>query len=343
MGTSALAVAAFRLPSESGMIQQFSHALGWVLLTLAILAMAALIALNLRHRTPRRELWEEIRSAQRGPAYAAIPGAMLTLVLAFESAQPLLAVDRTATWLLLAFILIAGFVDLFLTLVFFAAAIARRGALETDALSGLWFMPQTVLLLTATALARLCQAPNPAVTEIAAPLAVLFLGAGFMLFILIAALVLARLVLDAFDAAAGIPAAWIMMSPAAAAALAFMAIPRVTPALLSSPPLSVSFVTSLFAGALVGFSLWWLAVVVPLTFRLRSDAISFSPASWSYVFPIAAVAVASGELAHTWNSRLMILVAVIMATVAALVWLGVLIASAGWLRARLSGPQTTAQ
>lgn len=339
MGTSALAIAAFRLPSEPGVLQSVSTAAGWVLLSLAVLGLAVLVLVNLLHHTPRRILWQDLRSRERGPAYAAVPGAVLTVVLALEAAVPTVADEAWAGWTLLIVALVVSSADVVLTLVFFASAIANRSAIEEDALTGVWFMPQTVLLLSATTLARLSAIPHGSISEIAAPIAVLLLGAGFMLFAFVGALVLGRLVSEPVDPAVGVPAAWIMMSPAAAAALAFMALPQVIPTLLEAPPAFVSFVTSLAAGALVGFSLWWVLVVGVLTIRLRHSVKSFSPASWSFVFPLAAVAVASGELAHVWDSSVMVGVAIGMAVLATIVWVVICGKSLKWLRARLTpGP-----
>lgn len=335
MGTSALSVAAFRLPEESSLVAQVSVALGWLLLVLSAVALVVLVIVNLLHHTPGQTIRDNLSSSSVGPAYAAIPGAVLTLVLAVEAAAPAVLERGGASWLLLVVVLAAAGADVLLTLVFFVAAIGSRGSLEANTLSGVWFMPQTVLLLAATALARLSASAHGAVAEIAAPLAVLFLGTGLMLFILVAALVLARLVVVPLDPSAGTPAAWIMMSPAAAAALAFLALPKVIPVLLTAPPMSVAFMTSLSAGALVGFSLWWLAVVAMLTLRLRQQALPFSPSSWSFVFPLAAVAVACGELANTWDSVVMTALAIGMAGVATVVWLGVFGGSVRWLLARM--------
>jgi tellurite resistance protein TehA-like permease len=336
MGTAALSVAAFRLPREEGVVALVSDGVGWFLLLFALVAMVTLVVVNVVHHTPRQVIRENMRSSELGPAYAAVPGAVLTLVLAMEAASRIPLENTLVSWLLLVIVLAAAGANLWLTLVFFVAAIGSRGLLEANTLSGVWFMPQTVLLLAATALARMSGSLHGPVVEIAAPLAVLFLGVGFMLFVLVAALVLARLVVVPLDPAAGTPAAWIMMSPAAAAALAFLALPLVIPVLLTAPPMSVAFVTSLTAGALVGFSLWWLAVVVLLTIRLRSHAMQFSPSSWSFVFPLAAVAVASGELAHTWDSTVMTALAFGMAAIASVVWLAVLVGSVRWIRARVA-------
>lgn len=343
MGTAALAVAAFRLPGEPGPVQSVSDVVGWVLLAMAIGGLGLLIVVNLLRHTPRRVLWDDVRSRDRGPAYAAIPGAILVVVLALEAGVPGLLDDLWGGWLLLGITLLVSAADLFLTWLFFASAIANRHTIEQDALTGVWFMPQTVLLLSATTLARLSISPHPGIPEIAAPAAVMFLGAGFMLFVFIGALVLGRLVSQPLDPRIGVPAAWIMMSPASASALAFLALPLVIPALLESPPLAVTFMTSLMAGALVGFSLWWLVVVGVLTLRLHRIALVFSPASWSFVFPLAAVAVASGELAHVWNSSLMTGIAIVMAALGTIVWLGVLGESLRWLYARLRGRGAPAQ
>lgn len=335
MGTAALSVAAFRLPGESGLIADVSMAVGWFLFAVALATFVGLLVANLLHHTPGQTIRENLRSSQLGPAYAAIPGAVLTLMLAVEAAAPALLESDLASWILLIVVLGATAIDVWLTLVFFVAAIGSRGLLEANTLSGVWFMPQTVLLLAATALARLSASAHGPVAEIAAPTAVMLLGVGFLLFILVAALVLARLVMVPLDPSAETPAAWIMMSPAAAAALAFLALPKVIPVLLTAPPMSVTFMTSLSAGALVGFCLWWLAVVLLLTLRLRAQALRFSPATWSFVFPLAAVAVASGELARNWDSVVMTGLAIGMAAIATLVWVGVLVGSVRWLRIRL--------
>lgn len=336
MGTAALSVAAFRIPTDFGPIDPVGLAVGWTFLVLASVGFVLLIVINLIHHTPRSVLLQDIRSPRRGPAYAAVPGAVLTLLLSYEAAMPDLLDGQVAAWTLLIVALGAAGVDLWLTLVFFVSAIAHRGSVESDGLSGVWFMPQTVLLIAATGLARLSVTPHSPISEIAAPTAVLLLGAGFLLFVFIGALVLGHLVGNAMDPAQGIPAAWIMMSPAAASALAFMALPTVIPTLLTSPPMSVSFVTSLMAGALVGFSLWWLAVVGLLTVRMRREAMQFSPSSWSFVFPLGAVAVASGELARTWQSVLMVVIAVVMAALGTAVWAVVFVMSLGWIRRRLA-------
>ena len=336
MGTAALSVAAFRIPTDAGVVSVTSSVVGWIFLTFASVALGVLVVINLLHHTPRGLLLQDIRSSGRGPAYAAVPGAVLTLLLAYEAALPELLDGPGAAWTLLVIALAAAAIDVWLTLVFFTTAIASRGSVESDELSGVWFMPLTVILIASTALARLSVSPHGVVSEIAAPVSVLLLGAGFLLFLFIGALVLGHLVSHALAPQVGIPAAWIMMSPAAASALAFMALPTVIPTLLTSPPMSVSFVTSLMAGALVGFSLWWLGVVGVLTFQLRSEAMSFSPASWSYVFPLGAVAVASGELARTWDSSLMVGVAIAMAALGTAVWVVVFVGSVPWIRRRVA-------
>jgi tellurite resistance protein TehA-like permease len=334
MGTAALATAAFRLPSDAGAVDVTGNVLGWALLGLSIVGLLVIVAANLLAPTPRQLLWKDLGSREKGPAYAAIPGAVLTVVLATEAGLPNLASLSVVAWILLFVTLIVAGADLLLTMVFFASAIANRGKLEQGALSGVWFMPQTVLLLSATTLARLSVEPSTAIAEVAAPLAVLFLGAGFLLFLLVGALVLGRLITEPMFQTSGIPSAWIMMSPAAASALAFIAIPLVTPTLLDAQSQTVTSVTSLMAGAMIGFSLWWLMVVTMLTIRLRQEAREFTPSSWGFVFPLAAVAVASGGLAQTWESFLMDILAIVMAALGTVVWCVVAYSTLRWLAAR---------
>lgn len=333
MGTAALATAAFRLPDDAGYVGTISTAFGWMFFGLAVLGFLLILGVNAVKHTPWRVIWHELRSRDRGPAYAAVPGSVLMLVLALEAGVTGLQDVPLVGWTLVGLTLLAALADLLLTLVFFSSAIANRGQIEDGALSGVWFMPQTILLLSAAAFARLTDSGSADLAAITAPLAVMFLGAGMLLFLFIGALVLGRLVSAPLAPASGVPAAWIMMSPSAAAALALIAVPLVTPTLLDLPSSSVTPVTGLFAGMLVGFSIWWLLVVTLLTISEGRDALRFSPASWGYVFPLAAVAVASGGLAATWDSGLMIGLAVAMAILGTISWLVIVVISLRWIAA----------
>ena len=334
MGTASLAVAAFRLADEPGMVETVTHVLGWVLVTLAIVGLIAIIVANMRAHTPWSVIWFELRSRQRGPAYAAVPGSVLMIVLALEAGLPRISDYPVVGWVLVCITVTVAIADLLLTLVFFSSAIVNPGALEDDALSGVWFMPQTVLLLSAAAFARLSGTGVADLDDFVAPLAVLLLGAGFVLFIFIGTLVLGRLVASPLAPTSGVPAAWILMSPSAASAVAFMSIPLVAPTLLHLPTTSVTPVTNLVAGMMIGFSIWWLMVVVILTAGKRREYLTFSPASWSYVFPLAAVAVASADLAQGWNSPLMVVLAVVMAILGGVSWLVIVFISMRWIAER---------
>lgn len=334
MGTAALATAAFRLPDDAGDVGTISTAFGWMFFTLAVIGFLLILCVNAVKHTPWRVIWHELRSRDRGPAYAAVPGSVLMIVLALEAGVTGLQDVPLVGWTLVGLTLVAALADLLFTLVFFSSAIANRGQIEDGALSGVWFMPQTILLLSAAAFARLTDSGSADLAAFTAPLAVMFLGAGMLLFLFIGALVLGRLVSAPLAPASGVPAAWIMMSPSAAAALALIAVPLVTPTLLELPSSSVTPVTGLLAGMLVGFSVWWLLVVVLLTVSEGRDALKFSPASWGYVFPLAAVAVASGGLAATWDSGLMIGLAVAMAILASISWIVIVVISLRWIAAR---------
>lgn len=342
MGTAALAVAAFRLPDDAGVPGTGFRVLGWVLLSVAILAIVAIIVANAQARTSWSVIWGELRSRQRGPAYAAVPGSILMIVLALEAGLPRISNYAAVGWILVMVTVIVAVADLLLTLVFFSSVISNPGASQDDDVSGVWFMPQTVLLLSAAAFARLCTTGSTPLDDFAAPLAVLFLGAGFVLFLFIGTLVLRRLVAAPLAPTSGVPTAWILMSPSAASAVAFIALPGVTPTLLGLPPSSVTPVTTLVAGMMIGFSLWWLLVVGILTAGRGRAYLTFSPSSWSYVFPIAAVAVASADLAQAWSSPLLVVLAILMAILGLVSWIVIGVVSLRWIEARRrSEPQTS--
>lgn len=334
MGTASLAVAAFRLPGDAGATENYTQVLGWALVSIAILGIVVIIAANMQARTPLSVIWRELRSRQRGPAYAAVPGSVLMIVLALETGVPRIADYPVVGWVLVVTTVVVAIADLLLTLVFFSSVISTPGGFENEEVSGVWFMPQTVLLLSAAAFARLSSTGIADLDAFAAPLAVLFLGAGFVLFLFIGTLVLGRLVAAPLTPMSGVPAAWILMSPSAASAVAFISIPAVSPTLLGLPPSSVTPVTDLVAGMMIGFSIWWLLVVGILTAGQRRAYLTFSPSSWSYVFPLAAVAVASGDLAQAWSSPLMVVVAVVMAILGVTSWVVIVVISLRWIAAR---------
>jgi len=337
MGTASLAVVAFRLPGDLTWANSVGTVVGWVFLGLAVLSLVILLAANLAAPLPRGELAASLGSREWGPAYAAAPGAVLAIVLALQAVAPDVSSSDVAGWLTLVICVAMVAIDLLLTLIVFTSAIINPDALEPNALTGVWFLPQSVLLLASAALAHLSNRPDSSIAEVAAPIAVLLLGAGLIMFLLVGAIVLDRLIAAPFLPVGGLPATWTLMSPSSAASLALLAIPVTVPTLLGQPSTSVTPVTTLMAGALVGFGLLWLLVVATLTARTRGQALSFSPASWGFVFPLAALSVATGSLANSWDAPLMVAAAILMAILGIAVWLVVTCESFRWVRANMRG------
>lgn len=156
---------------------------------------------------------------------------------------------------------------------------------------------------------------------------------GLMLYVLIAALVLARLLLRPVEPAELIPAYWIFMGAAAITVLAGMRLLRLSPRLLPAP---------LLAGAstvLWSFATWWIPLLLALgvwRHLVRRVRLGYSAGLWSLVFPVGMYGVAGHELGRAtqvgWLATLGGVVSWTAVAVWAAVFVGMIAAVLAWAR-----------
>jgi hypothetical protein len=121
-------------------------------------------------------------------------------------------------------------------------------------ITGIWFIPQTVVLLGSFLFAELAPTGPAAAQRGLAVLAVALLGAGGLLFALTAVIFVNRLVLHVGVHTTGAPAMWIMISPLAVTSLAMQSVAGGDPMLGGSWTPAVAEVATFGAGALWGFA-----------------------------------------------------------------------------------------
>lgn len=336
MGTGAMAIVAAENPGLIPFLERPLDIVAMALLILAAMAFLVLIVIQARsvwdhdRGNVGKGLLGRITAHEQGPLYATIPGSISVLCLAVMNRFPSVLESEAGWWLLMVASMLSTFSAIILTVVFFSAAFADDNV-DAEAISGTWFVPETVMLLGVVLASRLAFLAPQWVESPLAVLTVALMGAGFILFLLTAALLFTRLVIWP-RVARGRSAVWIMLSPLGVATLALHAVSEVAPIFGFGRAAAVTTITDLGAGMIWGFALWWLGAAAVLNLgdyfgkdpTQRKKDYSFAPSEWAFVFPPAALTIATIELARLWSSSLVELIGVGMATLMTGVWVVVL-------------------
>lgn len=322
MGTGAVASVSSMNPGGIAALEEFATVVAAGLLAASVLFFLFLSvrAVVLRGRGPG--LLGRMQSPLTGPAYATIPGAINVLTLGWIQVDPQVD-DVPWSRTVVTVAAIAGTVaGLAVTVVFFAG-VFHREQVEAEAISGTWFIPETVILLGALIFGNLAVTADQGWQRSWSVVAFATLGIGAILFALTAAVFFNRLVLYR-QAERSAPALWIMLSPLSICAIALQAVARDTANLGGMVGVPVQQTAAFLAALLWGFSLWWFCVAVVITVRVGRLAVTWSPVDWGYVFPAGALVLSTLTLGRAWESGLVEAIGVVFAVVLGGFWLVVL-------------------
>ena len=323
MGSAATATVASLHPGQIGVLTGFADVTATILLIGSIAAFLFLLVRDFLVRGLGGNLAEKLRSPRTGPAYATIPGSINVLAVAATRVWPASTGSVTGWWLLVTLAGVGTVLGLWLTVVFFVSAFEHE-QLQAEDISGIWFIPETVVLLGSFLFANLAQTGPAAVERGLAVLAVALLGAGALLFGVTAVIFVNRLVLHAGVHRTGAPAMWIMISPLAVTSLALQSVAGGDSMLGGSWTPAVAEVATFGAGALWGFALWWIAAATIVTRHAGRAALTRTAADWGFVFPSAAMVIATVTLGRRWQSGMVETIGLALGCLLALVWVAVL-------------------
>ncbi len=330
MGTGATAVVADLEPGRIAALAPISQALAWVWLGASVLFFVFLLIRNVFVRRLGRGLLASLRSPETGPSYATFPGAINVLAVALLRVTDLTE-SEAGRWLILGMAVVGTGLGLMLTVIFFVAAF-ERDEFEAEEISGTWFIPETVILLGATLFGDLSGTIDVSLQRTAAAISFALLGIGLILFCFTAMLFFNRLVLHRQVEHVGAPAMWIMISPLSVSALAIQAVAADTAMLGGTWGPAVLQTANFLAAILWGFSLWWVAVATLITVHSGRRALTFTAADWGFVFPSAALVLATLTLGRFWESGFMEALGVLFSFLLLAVWCFVFVASIVALR-----------
>lgn len=317
MGTAGTAAVLALDPLPNLDFSNVANTLAWILLGLSGLAFPILLVQFLRtSRTP----WQDMASPEVGPAFATIPGAMLVLMVALSILVQLRSLPDWAWWLVLVWTSLGALLAILVTVRLFVAAFADD-SFPVRHLSGMWFVPETALMLAGIVLGRMAVSGlgNPIYSLIFAAIALV--GAGVLLFALTAAVFFTRLILHPHVRANGAPAMWIMLSPLSISILAMQQVGLEAEVLKDKAGKESAAFLDLLAVLLWGFSLWWVLAAAAITWGSRTRAFTHSLADWSYVFPLAGLSLATIELSQVWDALPLQWLGAIFALILFAVWL----------------------
>ncbi|MFF3820831.1 tellurite resistance/C4-dicarboxylate transporter family protein [Streptomyces bluensis] len=297
-----------------------------VLLWIAIVGYVLLCAAYLWRLVYR---WQRFRAELAGPRAFAF----LTFVAASEALAARLAVDQHyGAAVTLTIIGAVGWLVLGYGVPLFLICSGHGHSLSLRQVNGMWLIWAVATQSVAVALAALAQhTGSPALGYLAS----VCWAVGLLQFLLVAALVLARLLLEPVEPAELDPPYWVFMGAPAISVLAGVRLLRL--------PLGDTLVPGTFvAGASVvlwAFSTWLIPLLLALgVWRhvLRRVPLRYETSLWSFVFPVGMYGVASRALGEAAGWGWMTTVGADVAWAALAVWaatfVGMLAAPATALR-----------
>lgn len=334
MGTGAVAVVAAMNPGQVAALSEASHALGVTVLGLSVAVFLVLGVRDFALRGMGRTLTSRLRSPVTGAAYATIPGGLNVIGVAVVQLWPSLTSTTAGWWAMVGLAGTGTALGLWLTVEFFVSAFEHPGVEARD-ISGVWFIPETVILLGSLLFSELARTGPAQAARDVTVLALGLLGAGGLLFAFTATIFVNRLVRHAHDPQGEAPALWIMLSPLAVTSLALQSVARDATLVGAHWPGAVHETTAVLAAILWGFALWWTGAAAVITRHAGRSALTGTAADWAFVFPSAAMVVATLTLGRYWQSPAVEALGVALSLGLAVVWATVAVRSVAALhRAR---------
>lgn len=254
----------------------------------------------------RSQLARELHDPTAGAMLGTVPGGILVLAVAWP--RVLGAPLGDSAYLVGGVLTLIGALLAVVVSLAWAAAIADNETPQLTHVSGGWFIPPVVNVLVPLAMAPYLTR-NDAWAEHLFVLALLFWGAGILLFLTVLPLLVARLALAPPAPAMMAAAQWIPLAPAGIGGVAILRLSQQANAagLVTD---SVVTLAAMGAAGLAGFGIWYTFLAAGFTRRYRkAGPIPFHPGWWAFTFPLGAMTVSLALLGTYWQTTALAVVA----------------------------------
>ena len=303
MGTGIVGVIAYLNPGAQPGMRGVAHAVGVAFVLLAwILAVMIAIPYLARLLRYRDASLADLRHPIVGPLYATFPAAILVLAVATATVGgSILPADTVVV--IVAVLAAIGAPLAFAAGVVFAYVLFTSDGVPAESVNGGWFIPPVVAIIIPMALIPLLPHVSASAARLLLVLGYATLGIGLLLFLLIAAMLFARLVSHPLPPAPLAPSLWIGLGPIGVGSLALLRLAAAGHPFWGPSAAAVQTVSQATAATLWGLGLWWLAIAALLLIRyLRHGGLPYSIGFWAFTFPLGAYTAATLQLARTWHT-----------------------------------------
>jgi tellurite resistance protein TehA-like permease len=263
--------------------------LDWLAFALLLTTTALALVLAPRYaRTMMRSgaARSRLGDPDTGSMLATVPAGILLLAGAWGTVGPI-AIPAGAALTIDAVLAVFGAV-LALWVGMLWSTSTGRGSKGLAGVNGSWLIPPVCTMLVATAIAPLV-VPNAAIADVLLLVGYAFLGAGLVMFLVMMALLVARLILDPDLPGVLAPTMWVPLAPAGIFGIATIRLTQGAIGAGVADPSTIDMAAVLAALGL-GFGLWWaLFAGVDLARMRRTGTMTFQPGWWAFMFPPAAL------------------------------------------------------
>jgi C4-dicarboxylate transporter/malic acid transport protein len=312
MGTGILSVAAIQNPGRWDAIKPIMDGIG-VGAALLAYALAVLLGVPYVWRWIRHSevAWKDLRHPVLGALYATFPAGLLVLAITTASAGPLILSKDIVNFLVTVLAAVGGILA-FTISVAFSYILFVTPAVNAEIVTGGWFIPPVVNIILPVALASLLEQAPPDTARLLLVISYAAWGMGFFLFLMVAALIYARLIYHPLPAAHFAPSLWIGLAPIGVGSLGLVRLAQRGGSAWGELGPTVQTISSIGGLMLWGLGLWWLPLAALLLTRyLRNGGLPYGVGWWAFTFPVGSYTVCTLVLGRQWK-------------VDALEWLGVI-------------------
>jgi C4-dicarboxylate transporter/malic acid transport protein len=261
MGTGIVGVTAYLNPGGIAALRNAAHTVGVAFVLLAwILAIAIAIAIPYNVRLPRHRdaAASDMRHPIVGALYATFPAAILVLAVATATVGGSILPAHTVTLI----VAVLAAIGAPLAGVLFAYVLFTGDGVSGDTANGGWFIPPVVAIIIPLTFIPLLPHVSHSTGVLLLLLGYATFGIGLLLFLLIAAMLFARLISHPLPPAPLAPSLWIGLGPIGVGSLAMLPLAAAGHPFWGTSAAAVRDVSQLGAATLWGLGLWWLTVAV---------------------------------------------------------------------------------
>lgn len=343
MGTAIIAIVAIQNPGDFHALATATRTIAQVMtIVTVVLAVGLLVPYVARIVWHHDAALANLRDPAQGGLYGTLPGGILVVAAAASAVGPTWFSPEVVRTIVATLDWVGVPLALFIS-VAFAHLLFTNVQVAPESINGSWFIPPVVNIIVPLVVLPLMPGSSPTTARMLLFMSYAFWGVGFILYLLILAMLFQRLIVHPLPHAMLAPSLWIGLGPLGVGTVTLIKMATAGGALYGPLDPSVLVLSNLFATALWGFGAWWLIAASVLLIRyLRTGPLPFGIGWWAFTFPLGAYTTATLVLAESWNLDALRWLGAILFVALSVFWLVVAGRTLVSLRSKTQRPQLRA-